>query len=406
MAELKEMNEELNTIRKAVRLKGKKTIDTAGSDAEFEPGMTKTVLLTVITDLFAFSKKALKKLETTVAPPGPEFPNFEEIIKRQLTDIIPLVLPGLLKTALSTSSEVKDQEAVRAEEKPLPVKHTLTLVKKTEEEGGETSPITENDWVQVRRDVKGSLAHVPVAYASLFEGTATLNFSSKDHLDEAQKVLAPKYDVATKSEERKKLDPKLSINDIHTDIKDKDMLLEELLQKNENIRSLSDGADKVKIIFYDTKQRFAVVQVSPVIRESIRQNADQVNLDLTSHYVKDRIHVVQCYHCQEFGHMAGSKYCKDKDKDPTCFYCAGKHKSKDCNSKKENKYKKIKCSNCTKSKNHSERNAATTHKASDSLCPSFIKERAHIMSRTAGCGEAKNAYLQRVKELKAKLGRV
>ena len=104
--------------------------------------------------------------------------------------------------------------------------------------------------------------------------------------------------------------------------------------------------------------------------------------------------------------MAKSRFCKDKDKDPTCFYCAGNHSSKDCNTKKANKTKKIKCYNCSKSRNHSERNAATTHKASDTLCPFYVRERERVMSRTIGCEQAKNSYLQKVKELKVKIGRV
>ena len=101
----------------------------------------------------------------------------------------------------------------------------------------------------------------------------------------------------------------------------------------------------MKVVFYNKSERYAVIQVSPAIRESIRQNGDYVHLDLGSHHVKDRIHVIQCYHCQEFGHMVGKVYCKSKDKDPVCFYCAGNHSSKDCKSRKERKVNKIRCHN-------------------------------------------------------------
>ena len=145
----------------------------------------------------------------------------------------------------------------------------------------------------------------------------------------------------------------------------------------------------IKVVFFDDKQRYAVIQVSAESRESIRRNGDCVNC-----------------HCQEFGHMANSRYCKDKDKDPTCFYCGGSHTSRDCMNKEDNKIKKMKCSNCCKSRNHSEKNSAAIHKASDNLCPSFVRERAAIMPRTAGCEQAKNSYIQRMKEAKARLGRV
>ena len=235
--------------------------------------------------------------------------------------------------------------------------------------------------------------------ASVSGGTAILNFASKAHLDEAKEALSLKYKVSSKSEDRKKLDPKLTIRDIPTDIISKETLEEKLLEKNENMKS-------IKVVFFDDKQRYAVIQVSAETRESIRRNGDCVNIDLSEHYVTDRFHVIQCYHCQEFGHMANSRYCKDKDKDPTCFYCGGSHTSRDCMNKKDNKIKKMKCSNCCKSRNPSEKNSAATHKASDNLCPSFVRERAAIMSRTAGCEQAKNSYIQRIKEAKARLGRV
>ncbi len=257
----------------------------------------------------------------------------------------------------------------------------------------------------MRKDLKGSLKSIPVQKASLLSGTATLRFASKDHLDKAEKLLTNKYKVSTKSEDRKKLEPKLTISDIDPDVTTKEMLQEELLDENEYIKELN-GVEKMKVVFLDKKDRFAVLQVSTEIREAIRQKDDRVHLGLQSHRVRDRIHVVQCYHCQEFGHTSGSKYCKSKDSDSTCFFCAGNHASRDCQNKKNRKINKIKCSNCAKSKSYTERNAATTHKASDSLCPFYVRETERMMSRTMGCTEqTKNLYRQRVQELRTKLGR-
>ena len=104
--------------------------------------------------------------------------------------------------------------------------------------------------------------------------------------------------------------------------------------------------------------------------------------------------------------MADSPFCKSKDDAATCFYCAGKHSSKECTNKKERKVDKIKCVNCSKSRNPRERSACTSHKASDPLCPVFIREKERVMSRTAGSTEAKNNYLTRVRDLKQKLGRI
>lgn len=186
-----------------------------------------------------------------------------------------------------------------------------------------------------------------------------------------------------------------------------EMLRDGLLDKDKKIKALKDDGELIKVVFFDKDKRFAVIQVSPKIRDVIKSNKDRVCIDLQYYDVKDRIHVIQCYHCQEYGHMSGSPYCKQKGSDSTCFYCAGKHASKDCNNKKDKKTNSIKCSNCEKSKNRNERSACGTHKASDTLCPFYVRERERTMSRTAGYSEeAKNAYLRKVKELRQKYGRV
>ena len=167
-----------------------------------------------------------------------------------------------------------------------------------------------------------------------------------------------------------------------------------------------EKGDQFKVVFLDDKDRFAVLQVSPAIREVIKKAGNRICLGLEMYPVRDRYHVIQCYHCQGFGHTSGSIHCKSKDSDPTCFYCAGKHSSKDCKDKKDRKVSVIKCSNCSKSKNQSERSACTTHKASDTLCPAFIREKERVMSRTACSLDAKNAYLSRVRDLKQRIGRV
>ena len=401
MAALKVMTDELTVINKS--LKGTKTIESATAVKDIPTTNSKEDLFKVIKELYVFSKKALTLIqpETKMAVSGLDATTIENIVKKQLTDVLPDLLKNALKTLPTVTAQPTDN-AINAE-KPLPMKHTLTIKRKPDEESEE---ITDSDWTTVVcRDVKDELKTVPVQRVSINNGAATLNFTSKDHLDKAQKALAPKYAVSPMSEGRKKLDPKLTLSDINPDVTTSEILREKLLEKNENIRELDAAGKLMRVVFFDKKERFAVIQVAPEIRESIRASDDKVYLGLEVHHVRDRIHVVQCYHCQEYGHMSGSRFCKQKDSSPTCFYCAGGHASKECAQKKDGKTQKIKCSNCHKSRNHSERNTAGTHKASDNLCPFYVRERERIMSRTTGCEEAKNAYLQRVKEQKRRLGR-
>ena len=395
----KKLNEELEVIDKS--LKGRKTIDSVNVLSDLPTNNSKDDLINVIMELYKFAKRALSHVPSDCNGSGAgDNSGLEDLIKKLLTE----VLPGLLQSSLQdlTPQKVKP-ETTTSENKPETM-HTLVIEKNTE---SEDDKMTENEWTTVvKNDVKTKLKNVPVIKAASSNGAAKLHFKSKEHLDRAQQALKEDYKVTSKSEERKKLNPKLTIADIDPDVTSDEMLLDGLLNKNDNIRVLKDEGELIKVVFFDKTQHFAVIQVSPKIREGIRCNRDRVCIDLQYYDVKDRIHVIQCYHCQEYGHMSGSPYCKQKDQDPTCFYCAGKHASKDCRSKRDKKTKSIKCSNCEKSKNRNERSACGTHKASDTLCPFYVRERQRVMSRTAGCEESKNVYLRKVKELQQKYGRV
>ena len=403
--ELERMADELETLNKK-SFKGTCTIESAKCISDIATGNSREQLFNVVKDLYDFTKKVLNSIQTIQSadaknPVQDSSQTIENAIKKQLNEI----LPGLLIESLSKLPVVHPQP-VKVEEKSLPTMHTLTVKKKPEVEQGESPPISKNEWTEVvRRDLKGTLKSIPVQKASLSSGTATLRFASKDHLEEAEKALTNKYKVSPKSEDQKKLEPKLTISDLDPDIVSKEELYKEILEENKFIKDI-DGANKMKVIFLDKKDNFAVVQVSNEIREAIRKNGDRIHLGLQSHHVRDRFHVVQCYHCQEFGHTSGSKYCKSKDSDPTCCFCAGSHASRECTNKKDNKVNKIKCSNCSKSRNHIERTSATTHKAWDTLCPFYVREKEMMMSRTMGCTQqTKNSYRQRVQELRTKLGR-
>lgn len=393
------MEEELEVINNS--LKGKKKIEDVNVLSD-TPNTKKEDMFKVMKDLFAFSKKALTLLKTSDGKTtGQDNQNLEEILKK--------VMPGLLKDTLSSLSPVQAHPQPAQEEKPLPDMHTLTVQNKPEkEEDKEGKPISEEDWVKVvKRDLKGSLKTIPVQKTSLYAGNATLRFNSKDDLEKAEQALTSKYKVTPKSEEQKKLDPKITISNLDPEIKKKEQLMEELLDENEYIKALVDGDEPMRVAFLDENKHFAVLQVSTEIRGAIKRNNDRIQLGLQSHPVRDRIHAVQCYHCQEFGHTSKSEtYCKSKGSDATCCFCAGSHESKKCENKKNNKTNKIKCANCAKSKSNKERSAATSHKASDSLCPFYVRETEKMMARTKGCTEqTKNLYRQRVQELRTRLGR-
>ena len=224
-------------------------------------------------------------------------------------------------------------------------------------------------------------------------------------MDSAREALSSKYNVTHNTQEWKKLDPKLTISDLEADITDKDDLEARILEKNNGIRELQESGEMSKVFFLDERDRFAVIQVSDKIRQHIKDHEDRICVDLQQHRVRDRFHILQCFHCQSFGHMSGSPYCKQKELHSICFDCAGSHASKDCKRRKDKKADSIKCHNCSNSKNSREKENCKTHNATDYLCALYIREKQRLMSRTQGAEELKNDYLQKSKALQTKYGR-
>ena len=399
----KKLVEELATINDS--LKGNYTIeDTAHITDITGTANSRVHLYGMVKNLYNLSRRLI-----AVIPSGPattlvsDEKMLEGMIRKQLTD----VLPGILQTALKEQAPVENEEQPKTPPPP-PVNHTLDIERVRKEGGEEEEKIDENVWSKMlKKDVRSACKSVPVkktVYDPL-TGTTKMHFTSMADRDKAQEALKSKYKTTPKSHQMKKLDPELVISGLDPEISTAEALEEELLNKNVFIKELKDGGELLKTVHFDKKERAAVLRVSPKIREAIRQNDDKVCVDLERYNVKDRIRVLQCYHCQEYGHRSGT-FCKHKESNSTCFYCAGNHVSKECKYRKERNYEKIKCSNCSKSRNYHEKKMCTTHKASDNLCPFFVREKERIMSRTAGCEAAKNLYLKRVKELQRQQKRV
>ncbi len=136
----------------------------------------------------------------------------------------------------------------------------------------------------------------------------------------------------------------------------------------------------------------AVIKVDPRIRSFIIQNNRKIYLDLSSLHVKDQIHLVQCYACQQYGHKRGSEYCKlGKDKD-ICLYCAEDHKSKDCRVKRD--VNKRKCHNCFTSSNAVHKRNAKGHTSTSIECPIQQREVQAVVARTAGLDPKNFIYLK------------
>ena len=211
MEEWVKMKDELDNLNKN-STKGKKTLESANTIQDIDSTNTREYLFNVVKDLYKFSKKVISSSKPRANEQ--DATNIEETIKKQLAD----VLPGHLKKALSEVPALQKKEETTIKEAAPTERHTVTFTKSI---GEEEAPITSRDWSEVVcPDLKNSLRDVPVKNVSFTNGTATLDFTSKAHMQAAQKNLSAKYEVVTRSTDQKKLDPKLTIYDVDIAVTD------------------------------------------------------------------------------------------------------------------------------------------------------------------------------------------
>ena len=315
------------------------------------------------------------------------------MIKGEIAQVVPEIIAGIQSKLVLSQS---DQPPIHTAPPPEQIKHKLIL----EDQSG--NEITEDQWTTVvKSKMRKKLQNIPVSSSYLAnKGVATVTFPTAASRDEAAERLKSDYNVTTKSESPKKLSPKIKLLDVsqdNFDDSDED-IIENIKSTNQTISDLISDGEVFKIIFKKKEDGIIVIETTAKIRQAIlHQMKNRIFLGLQYLYVRDHIHLSQCYHCQCFGHYADSDFCKFKDKKNTCFYCASDdHKSKDCKNKKVTS--KHRCVNCIR-----EGRALTHHKATDPLCPTVIAETLRMYSRTDGMDvQSKNVYLKSLERLRQK----
>ena len=419
---------ELDTINNSI--KGKVKIDAAATVTDIATNNSKENLFKVAKELYLLNKKILSSLHeeptgTAQAPESSDHLTAEDVNKlmeTKLTNFFPGLLnealPGLLDDALKrlSTNGGNPPEAVKAPEPTIekPVKSHSILLGELQKEGSEEpkEEMSQGKWnTVVKGDVARSLETVPVVRAQYKGGSARLDFKSEEDMKKAENALKDRYSITSRTKEQKKLDPKLTISDLDAEISTKEILEQKLFQKNEFlVHQKEANGERLTVLFLGKDHRGnleGVIQVSAGMRDAIRRNDDRLCVGLQRHSVRDRIHVIQCFHCQGYGHKTGSPYCKLKDmKEGICFFCAGSHSTRDCRRKKNKETDKVKCVNCSNSKSRQEREKSCTHRANDTLCPFYVREKERIMARTHGCEALKNVYRRRTEEHQRKQGRL
>ena len=321
-------------------------------------------------------------------------------LKNEITAELKNCLPDLISMAtdkLMSKYTGNDKDAST----PKQVKHTLIITPTNVPD----NKFTKSSWADtVKENLPSKLDKVPVNKSVLtHNGVGYMTFPDEKSRDTAKHLLQDEFIVESGNKAVQTIFPKLKINGIDSrkyKKADTATLKDAILMKNPAVHDLVINQNKLfEILFIeekDTNWGFAVAKVDPLIRQLIKNNGNKIFIDLSSCSVSDRLHLVQCYTCQEFGHKKDSPHCKSKDKS-VCLYCAKNHQSKNCPNKKSKEDHC--CSNCTKSSNAAIKSNAQGHTSTSKTCPIVQNEARVLINKTMGmniANDAKNLLEQNV----------
>ena len=226
-----------------------------------------------------------------------------------------------------------------------------------------------------RGDVNKALKAVEVENSRVTpKGCYVLNFASQEKLDKAKASLSgPAFEDKFVAHLPKKLDPKITLCNIPIDVSE-DAIVTSILEKNNLIEELIKNGEKFDLLFSKPaagNTKHYIFKCSPKLRKTIFDNGGYIYLDLGRYRVYDRYHVLQCYHCQGFGHLAKNCESAKQNIPRNCGKCCEDHKTEECLSLN------LKCSNCVKAGKEN-----VNHRSRDDACPLYNNERKRIINNT------------------------
>ena len=233
--------------------------------------------------------------------------------------------------------------------------------------------------VDSKKEVSQALSGVQIKDARFTtQGHIVMNFENEKTREKAAEKLKEVSKVTTNN--IRKLKPKIMICNIHDEDYDgdKDSLINTLVDRNEGLQSIENVKEKMELLFVKPAAggtKHCILKCDPLVRAQISKSHDKVKLSWGVYTVRDRYHVLACYHCQRYGHISAK--CKDKvdGVSPRCRKCAGEHDSKGCVVQEK------KCINCVRYKKE-----PVNHAVNEECCPIFATEVQRIIDCTDhGC---------------------
>lgn len=147
--------------------------------------------------------------------------------------------------------------------------------------------------------------------------------------------------------------------------------ISDLILQNDDIKTLNEKEQnkiehKGTIHIKKYNQKNLIIETTGEIRNLLLAKK-RVNLGFYQIKVEDCNPLMQCYHCQKYGHTA--LRCLQINKKPKCFHCAGEHNIKECTKQHESPN----CINCIEINLKLKTSSPTNHKSNSDQCKHRIK---------------------------------
>ena len=320
-------------------------------------------------------------------------------INKRLSDIE----DKMKKTAPSNATETECQiiigkdnakESVPSNFIDNPIKHKLLIqpLKTDGDDEDDNNGYDKETWASItKKELSAKLAKIPVDGSFLNKkGAGCLSFPSKASRDEAAENLKNEFQLKRIDQQKKNIFPKIKISGLNKDAYGKNSkqdLRSDILSKNPIINEAIERGCMLEIVFIqeteESNYNFAVAKIDLEMMKLIERKGNFLNIHFSRCRVTKRIHVLQCYTCQKFGHKAGDEKCLHKGTNiNVCMYCSENHKASVCpNRKAKDKHQ---CANCLNSNIESIKVKAIGHSTSSQECPIFKNELNRVLDRTIG----------------------
>ena len=324
---------------------------------------------------------------------SPQFHEIMNLINDVKNQIIHFLLPLASQTNTShPQSDSKSQDmltntpesiesqsnsyAEAAKEKPKPYHAKAAVIVKTEA----TNKVDQTVLTNMEKSVVNTLKEKNVNATILGtkptkNGDILMMFDQEDEVGTIAEHI--RSNLGVEAQERNLFLPKMTVTHIPEYITLDSSLQDTMLSSNKWLQEMKDKGERFELLFtYKAKTLgSAVCKVSPNVRDAIIQRGNKVKIGMRCCPIKDRVHVLQCGKCLNFGHKATN--CKN-DKF-TCAWCAEDHKTTEC--QQRNNQSNHKCANCSKSQTD-DINAASHHNAFSKSCPFFKNQRNKVIRST------------------------